>query len=486
MLGLILLITSFLGVWQAKTKPFWFDEILTIEVSSLPSPELRWQALYAGCDGMPPGYYWINAMAARLPFDDHIRWRGPELLGWLLALTGVYHFTAAVCGRSAGLAAVLLLALTPVSSYAWEARPYALLLGVLAWAAASWQRAERHWGWIAALAALLATATNLHYLAPLSVVCFALAETAVSLAERRLRWRIWAAFAAAAIPTLLALPLLIKMKADFGARFWARPELGGLPYYYGNLLGFPLAVVLVLLPFGLPYLLRSILKENPASPRRHALFLTMCLLLLPVLSLLFTLATHGGFNERYTMPMVIGYAAAIPLLLAWRPGGLARGFTLSLLLAFLVLSGREASRLAAEPPAQLAGESGTALTALRSAPEGLLLINNPLDFLAGWYYANPAQRARLAYIGDTEAAYRLGRTDGAVRLLLALRQFYPVPVRTFEEFLPDHREFTMFSSGPPHLQWQPSRLKELGWKIELFASPVPGRLDRVRAPQPGS
>ncbi|MBN9661242.1 MAG: hypothetical protein J0H49_23820 [Acidobacteria bacterium] len=485
-LGLILLLSLGLGLWHAGTKPFWFDEILTIEVSRLPSSEARWQALYDGCDGMPPGYYWISAMAARLPLDDHTRWRVPSLLGWLLALGGIHLFVASVCGRGAGLAAVLLLALTPVSSYAWETRPYALLLGVLGWAAVSWQRAGRHWGWIAALAVLLTAATNLHYLAPLSVLCFALAETAVTLAQRQIRWRIWAAFAVAAIPTLAALPLLIKMKADFGARFWARPELGGLPYYYGNLLGFPLAVALALLPFGFVYLLRAILLEKPANGRWQALQLALSLLLLPLLSLLFALATHGGFNERYAMPVVLGYAAAIPLLLAWNPGGVARGFTLSLLLAFLILTAREAAGLRTQPSAQRAGQSGAALTALRSTSDPSLVVANPLEFLSAWYYARPDERARLFYIGEPEAAYRLGGTDGAVRLLLALRRMNAAPVRTFEEFLTNRQDFLLLTAGPAFLNWQAPRLKELGWRLDPLGTVAGGQLYRASAPRPGS
>ncbi|MGC4053994.1 MAG: hypothetical protein QM757_33325 [Paludibaculum sp.] len=484
--SVVLLLSLGLGLWQAGAKPFWFDEILTIEVSRLPSAEARWQSLYDGCDGMPPGYYRIAALAGSLPLDEHIRWRLPSIIGWLLALSGLYQFIASVRGRSAGLAAMLLLALTPVSAYAWEARPYALLLGVLAWAAAAWRKADRHWIWCAILAALLTAATNLHYLAPLSVVCFALAEVALSLARRKLRWTVWAAFAVAAIPTAAALPLLIKMKADFGAHFWARPELGGLPYYYGNLLGFPLTVGLMLLPFGFAYLVRGILREVPDNSRWQALVLALSLLLLPLLSLVFTLATHGGFNERYAMPVVLGYAAAVPLLLEWNPGGVARGFTLSLLLAFLILTGREAARLRSEPPARHTGQNSAALLALRTNPNETLVVANPLEFLTGWYYATPVERARLLYLGEPEAANRLGGTDGAVRLLLALHRTNAVPVRTFDAFLPNTPSLLLFASGPARLNWQVLRLKELGWRLEALGGVAGGDLYRASAPRPGS
>lgn len=484
--GLILLITLGLNAWHASAKPFWFDEILTIEVSRLPTAEARWQAVYEGCDGMPPGYYWISGLSGRLPMDDHIRWRVPSMLGWLLALAGLFLLVTPVCGRSAGLTSVLLLTLTPVSIYAREARPYALLLGILAMAAVCWQRADRHRGWILALAILLTTATNLHFLAPLSVICFALTEAAVNLAQRRFRWLVWGAFAVASLPTLAALPLLIKMKADFGARFWARPELGGLPYYYGNLLGFPLAAGLVLLPFGFVYLLRSLFREQPASSRWQALMLAFSLLLLPLLSLIFTMATHGGFNERYAMPVVLGYSAALPLLLEWKPGGVARGFTLCLLLAFLLLAGRDTLGLRTAPSAQLAGPSAPGLVALRSAPGARLVVANPLEFLAAWYYANPDERSRLSFIGDLEAAYRLGGTDGAVRLLLALSRIKAVPVRTMDDFLRDQRAFLLLTVGPDPLNWQTLRLKELGWRLEPVNAIAGGQLWRVSAPRPGS
>lgn len=478
----ILLIAAVTAFWHAAAKPFWFDEILTIEVSRLPSAGMRWQALYTGCDGMPPGYYFLNQLVTHLTVDPHIAWRLPSLLGWILALWAVYLFAATAAGRSAGLAAALLLALTNASSYAYEARPYALLVGVVALAAVCWQRAGRHWAWSAALAAFLMAATSLHYLAPLTVGCFALAETTLSLATRRFRRTVWVAFCAAALPTLSALPLLLKMKADFAAHFWSQPQPGGVPYYYGNLVGLPLNAALVLLPFGFACLLRAVLKHRAYSGRGQAVLLAGSILLLPIVSLCFTMATHGGFNERYALPVILGYALAIPLLLEWSPGGLARTFTAALLLAFLTVSARDMAQLAASQPARAIGPENRAHAALRLAPAGPMVVCNLLDFLPAWYYATPTERARLLFLGDLESAVRLGHTDGAVRLLLALRQFAPVPVHTFQEYLPGRQNLLLFTTGPGPLNWQPRRLEELGWGVQPLRPAADGQLYRAHAP----
>lgn len=481
-LAALLLVSTASAVWHASVKPLWFDEILTAEVGSLPTGAERWQALYDGCDGMPPGSYWLTALAGRVPLDPHIRWRLPGLVGWPLALLGVYLFAAAAAGRQAGLAAVLLLSLTPAASYAYEARPYALLVGTLALAAVCWQRVSGGWRWSFGLAALLTVATNLHYLAPLSVFCFALAEVVLSLAQRHWRLRVWVAFTIAAIPPIVALPLLLKMKADFAARFWSLPEPGGVPYYYGNLVGLPLNLALVLLPFGFASLLQALLQRGVGTRRGQAVLWTSAILLLPLVSVAFTMATHGGFNERYAMPVILGYALALPLLVDWSPGRPAGTLVAALLLAFLVIAGRDAAQMATYRMAWQTGPENHIRAALGRTAGEPLVVANALEFLPAWYYGRQDERRRIVFVGDLDSSARLGHTDGAVRLLLALRRFFPVPVQTFDEFLPGRRDFLLVTNGAALLNWQTLRLEELGWRLQPLGPAADGQLYRVFAP----
>src|SRR5215831_16240186 len=78
----------------ASQKLLWYDELLTLHVSTLKPFSLLWQALHEGVDGMPPGYYVMVQLANMLPGDPHIILRLPSMFGYLLTLVGVYWFAS--------------------------------------------------------------------------------------------------------------------------------------------------------------------------------------------------------------------------------------------------------------------------------------------------------------------------------------------------------------------------------------------------------
>src|SRR5437763_9310969 len=63
---------------RASRRPFWYDELLTLHVSSLRSFSLVWSALYSGVDGMPPGYYLMVQLARKIPGNLHLLLRFPS------------------------------------------------------------------------------------------------------------------------------------------------------------------------------------------------------------------------------------------------------------------------------------------------------------------------------------------------------------------------------------------------------------------------
>ena len=114
---------------EARSKLFWYDELLTFHVSGLQPFSLLWKALLAGADGMPAGYYIIIRLARMIPGDPHIILRLPSIFGYIMTLLGVYWFAQKRLPAAAGLAAVVLMTLSHFREYAIEARSYALLVG---------------------------------------------------------------------------------------------------------------------------------------------------------------------------------------------------------------------------------------------------------------------------------------------------------------------------------------------------------------------
>jgi hypothetical protein len=82
-----------------------------------------------------------------------------------MTLLGVYRFTRKRLPALAGLAAVLLITLTPFRWYALEARSYSLLVGFLAISALLWQRIGEKRFMTPLFALFLTVGVSFHHLA---------------------------------------------------------------------------------------------------------------------------------------------------------------------------------------------------------------------------------------------------------------------------------------------------------------------------------
>src|SRR5271167_829888 len=98
---------------RASRKLFWYDELFTFHVSKLHPFSLILGALRAGVAPMPPGYYVMVRLGGMLPGDPLVTFRLPSIFGYLLTLLGIYWFVRKRLPLSAGLAAVVLITLSP-------------------------------------------------------------------------------------------------------------------------------------------------------------------------------------------------------------------------------------------------------------------------------------------------------------------------------------------------------------------------------------
>jgi hypothetical protein len=476
-LGLIIASTLAISIQTCLTKPFWADEILTIFVTKLDTPVRQWKALYAGVDGMPPAFYMVTRLFLYFPLPEHVDWRLPAVAGFALALFCVYHFVRWNNGDVAGLLAALLLASTQAIDYASEARPYGLLLGAAALAALCWQRADVKRGWTAGLGLSLMAAVSLHHLAALLVLCFAIAETALSVVRKRIRWPVWAAFAVSSVPALLSFPLLVKMKQDFGQYFWSKPSLGLLPSYYAEALRIRSSQAVVVIGFLLLLLLglawKLIRAKEVQSPKLADLFLASALLAFPVIVVFFSLATRGGFAQRYALPLTVGVAMAVPVAINWRGAFGPRLFTALFFAYMLSLDARALRQLRIAQSAPQAAQDSNALKALRSLrlrDDLPLVVSSAHDYLVAFQYGTPEVRARMLHLVGREQSVRLTGTDSASRTMAALSAFAPVQVRPVDSYIDDKHSFLLLTGGPAisQLNWLPTSLLSAGWHFEVL------------------
>lgn len=464
---------------SAGAKPFWFDELFTVLVSGLPSIAKVRAVLETGADAMPVFYYWLEGQAARLPLDPHIAFRLPSIAGYGLAIAGVYLFVRKWLSPAAGLIAALVLALSPFREYAIEARPYALMVGFLAAAAAFWQQIEESWTYPLLFGASLALGVASHHYTVVALVCFGMAEASVLWLRRRWRWRAWIPLAFATVPFWLGLPLLLRFRQVAGPNYWAKPHWTGITSTF-PLSGLPLAYFVPLaLAMSAALLGWSRLDSEPLSEgierRRMAIpqmVLGGSLLMFPVILLLVAHASGGGYALRYNWPFIVGFAILCGLAsqLFLRPR-MAALLALALVLSLFL-------REAFEFVSYRGGDPRAAyLSARNNLAEAEMSLEQDLPIVASdmmeclplhYYYGDAAVVKRLYVLVDVESSRRYTGHDTVAYAVLGLGRILPLRIWDTEEFLATHRRFYVWSPRNQS-RWVLHYLNSRGLEIRLAA-----------------
>src|SRR5262245_33371124 len=140
-----LFLVAFLAVYFLLTariaahKSYWYDELYTLYISRAATPGEVWRELAAGADLNPPLCHLLTWASLRLFGESPVSVRLPAILGFALMLLCVHRFVARRCGVVYGWLAVLFLLCSRAFNYAYEARPYALVLGFCGLALVCWQ-----------------------------------------------------------------------------------------------------------------------------------------------------------------------------------------------------------------------------------------------------------------------------------------------------------------------------------------------------------
>src|SRR5262245_65490298 len=124
----------------------WNDELFTFYTSRLPKVSDIWGALLTGADQIPPLFHLITRAAFALFGVNSLSVRLPEVLGfWVMSLC-LFRFVSKRSSALYGFAAMLVPLITVAYDYAYEARPYGLVLGFCGLALLCWQSAaEGHY-----------------------------------------------------------------------------------------------------------------------------------------------------------------------------------------------------------------------------------------------------------------------------------------------------------------------------------------------------
>ena len=469
-LAVILVITVFAAWAGSHIKALWFDEIFSVIVSRT----TNWSdmKLAMSVDGNPPLLACLIKLSTHLFGTSDFAVRLPSLLGFAGALAGVFSFVRRETNGFIALLATSLVLAEPGWTYAFEARPYALLLGFMMLGLVSWQSATRPGSnrllglvgiWLAFVLSMLS-----HGLGLVEVgLPLVFGEVARSRRLHRIDWPVWIA-GAASLPILIFTYPLTKRTNDL---LMALQRENVYPLTRASFMGAwvhqPLGSLFLLLSASLVtvMLLTLFLYSRPSALKRAALEPAVwaaigAALLIPMTYLIMT-STSGYYNCRYGIGSIAGIAILFSLLYSWtsRAGKVIPVLLVTFTLGHFTLS---ALRQAKQPKAERPGISEIAMKT------GLpYVVANPFMIMPHWYYATEPEHARTVYLRDRPDA--IHHHHSIVDVCVAtIDKLEGIQVATAEDFLPKHREFVLEDDASPSDLAMTSLLKANGYTLQAL------------------
>lgn len=437
----------------AQYKLFWNDELFTVYIARLPTLADIWTILATGVEQLPPTFHILTRLLIRLAGEHHLTVRLPAILGVGAMEICVFLIASRHSSTAYGLLGMLVPLTTQAYPYAYEARPYGL---VLAFAAASflcWQAAAAgHWRTIAlpGLAVALAGALASHYYGVLLFAPLAAGEIVRSFRRRRLDPWIWLAFALATLPLWAFLPL-IQAGRKLGGTFWARPQWRDIVGFYQNVFG-PTTVLLlgIVLVVAIYAIARSSTGSGrppaPSSaPPLHEVVAGVGYLTIPVIAVVLAKFVTGAFTDRYALAAVLGLAVVVP----WGTYQLLdRRATMGVVLAtfaaayFMVYVALDPVKKIRED--RFAYQTVYELLRKASAGDLPLVVANPHAFFQLTYYAPPRIASRFVYLADPAGALRHLGSDTVDLGVREFGRWTPLMVEDYGTYVRAHPRFLLY------------------------------------------
>ncbi len=483
----LLLLYTLTTVLRAAAKPFWNDEIIALYVAGLPSISAVWRASLAGVDGAPPLHaFLLHAVHATLG-DGEVAVRVPAWLGFGTFLLALFAFTRRRLGTIYGFITVLFLLKTGAYPYAYEARPYGILLGLAGLALLSWQEAatgrHRRLGLAGLFLGLFLGIAN-HYYAVFAIVALGSGELARTMERRRLDGAIAAALVLPFAAFIPLLPVIRAVRTRLFAHSWAPPHPEQILGTYGMLLR-PALVTLVAVTIVVGVL--RLTRSDPPIPSRtkrggfnpHELAALGGFVLIPAAAVLTAMAETGTYTFRYGIPAIIGLSVFFTIAVRrLSRGGTTTAVLLLLMISLAVL--KDAGRAVAAPkdPRAAVLAMHPLLLTLPETPTPVA-VGDPHAFIQARHYLPRAIADRLVYLNDPEAALQYTGDDTAERNLSIVGEVVDLDVPDYRPFILAHRSFWTYETRP---RWLIRRLEEDGAALTLIRRASGSRLCRVVFP----
>jgi hypothetical protein len=459
----------------ASQKPMWNDELFTFYISRLPSVSDIWSALLTGGEQIPPFFHLITRISFSLFGVNELAIRLPQVLGfWVMSLC-LFRFVSQRSSALYGFAAMLFPLVTKAYDYAYEARPYGMVLGFAGLMLLCWQSAaEGNYRKLSliGIAVSVAGAVSSHYYAVLLLFPLAVGEAARSISLRRLDPPIWVAFGCGLIPLFLFLPLIQGAMKQVGI-FWARPHSrSALDFYYSLLTPALLPLVVMLVLLGLystahPISSSNRRKQARSTPPFHEVAAAIGFIAIPVVAFVLAIFFTGAMTSRYVLSSVIGFSVLFAFAAyALSDGRAIVGAALVIFLCggFVMVEVRSFQRSA---EASL-GQAKTYKLLQSDSEKNLPIVASDLHTFTTLAHYGPREFAsRLVYLADPQASLRHLGHSSVDQGILDLKPWFGLKVEEYGPYIASHDRFLVYGYLDPYWVWLLTELSLANFRIEM-------------------
>jgi hypothetical protein len=459
---------SLLFAWR---EPFSVDEYLVRQTAVSGSPAAVWHILRTAPLAVdPPLYHFLNVYCLLLFGPSEFSTRLVSVLAYTVMSFFLYRLVRKYTDVCTGLVLVALCLQCGTFSFAYDARPYTLVLAADAMALVCWASlVEERKQQSLALAGLflgIAIAVGSHWFGFLVLVPLALGEAIRTWQKRRIDAAVWIAIAAGAATALAYLPLLTAA-SQYQALPWKGVALGDISESFRLVLEpcvFPLAMLLITLAMA-----RFVFGARPprlkGPPIPAPVFVCLAAFaLIPFPGFVIGKVLTHALQPRYLLLCTIGLLMLVSL--AIRDFG--RRSAVWMAVALLILGGYASfSRYHEVSGMPAGGDTSTFAdaSALSAHPElPVVPGDNDLFFRLE---AHGPETVRERCVFPTDPSFvRLLHQNTNFLMTRALRRWTKLPIPDLSSFLTAHPQFYVIQrrNGPG---WLIQRMLEDDAEIAL-------------------
>jgi hypothetical protein len=483
------LVLALFAIWAwaaSQGKPIWYDEFATLVSATAPTIKDLMAALAKPVDANPPVCSLLVRLSIAALGYSSLAVRLPSFLGMSLFMLCLFRFVSRRLSPSYGVLAALLLLSTTAAEYAWEARPYALLLGVVGVAMVAYQRRLEQ----GSRASLLVFCLSLflvpftHYYGVLTIGAFAAAELARTLERRRFDWPLAAGLVIAPCAALFLLRNLIRAQSAPLSHFHSQGSLTAFFHGYElyKIPAWELCLAVAALAFGAWLAGGSQEGEDAgAGFSLPELILALTLLALPFIGAFVAKVSHA-YVSRYFIAAAGGFA----VLTCYAAASFRRrAAPVALLLSAVATAGLLVQIFGAmrhrhdpQPLADLQPAlSGTQLPVVFQDAHDYVLARELNPEIAGKFY----------YVAEPGLAVKLTGTNSDDNIMRAIAAVRPEQILGLDGMARQGPEWIVVPSSEG---WLVSCLSRMNADLHLVNLHAPGSHSslsgyRVRVPLPG-